>query len=64
VDEAIAEIGQVVEGYHAARAVHEVAAKHGVEMPICGYVYDVLHRKVPLKDVVGSMLSRAVTPEN
>jgi hypothetical protein len=27
-------------------------------------VYDVLHRKVPLKDVVGSMLSRAVTPEN
>ena len=64
VDEAIAEIGQVVEGYHAARAVHEVAAKHGVEMPICGYVYDVLHRKVPLKDVVGSMLARTVTPED
>ncbi|HEU4515957.1 MAG TPA: NAD(P)H-dependent glycerol-3-phosphate dehydrogenase [Steroidobacteraceae bacterium] len=64
VEEAIAEIGQVVEGYHAARAVHEVAAKHGVEMPICGYVYDVLHRKVPLKDVVGSMLARTVTPEN
>ena len=64
VEEAIAEIGQVVEGYHAARAVHEVAAKHGVEMPICGYVYDVLHRKVPLKDVVGSMLSRTVTPED
>ena len=64
VEEAIAEIGQVVEGYHAARAVHEVAAKHGVEMPICGYVYDVLHRKVPLKDVVGSMLARAVTPED
>ena len=64
VEEAIAEIGQVVEGYHAARAVHEVAAKHGVEMPICGYVYDVLHRKVPLKDVVGSMLARTITPEN
>jgi glycerol-3-phosphate dehydrogenase (NAD(P)+) len=64
VEEAIAEIGQVVEGYHAARAVHEVAAKHGVEMPICGYVYDVLHRKVPLKNVVGSMLARAVTPED
>jgi glycerol-3-phosphate dehydrogenase (NAD(P)+) len=64
VDEAIAEIGQVVEGYHAAKAVHEVAAKHGVDMPICGYVYDVLHRKVPLKDVVGSMLTREVTPEN
>jgi glycerol-3-phosphate dehydrogenase (NAD(P)+) len=64
VDEAIAEIGQVVEGYHAAKAVHEVAAKHGVDMPICRYVYDVLHRKVPLNDVVESMLTREVTPEN
>ncbi len=64
VDEAIAEIGQVVEGYYAAKAVHEVAAKHGVDMPICGYVYDVLHRKVPLQDVVESMLAREVTPEN
>jgi glycerol-3-phosphate dehydrogenase (NAD(P)+) len=64
VDEALAEIGQVVEGYHAARAVHEVAAKHSVEMPICGYVYDVLHRKVPLGNVVESMLAREVTPEN
>jgi glycerol-3-phosphate dehydrogenase (NAD(P)+) len=64
VDEALAEIGQVVEGYHAARAVHEVAAKHGVEMPICGYVYDVLHRKVPLGNVVEAMLAREVTPEN
>jgi glycerol-3-phosphate dehydrogenase (NAD(P)+) len=64
VAEAIAEIGQVVEGFHAAKAVHEVAAKHGVDMPICGYVYDVLHRQVPLKDVVGSMLARTVTPEN
>jgi glycerol-3-phosphate dehydrogenase (NAD(P)+) len=64
VDEAIAEIGQVVEGYHAAKAVHFVAEKHGVDMPICGYVYDVLHRKVPLKDVVESMLRREVTPEN
>src|SRR5688572_6127344 len=64
VDEAIAEIGQVVEGYHAAKAVHEVAEKHGVDMPICRYVYDVLHRKVPLKDVVESMLTREVTPEN
>jgi glycerol-3-phosphate dehydrogenase (NAD(P)+) len=64
VDAALAEIGQVVEGYHAARAVHEVAAKHGVEMPICNYVYDVLHRKLPLKDVVESMMAREVTPEN
>jgi glycerol-3-phosphate dehydrogenase (NAD(P)+) len=64
VDAAIAEIGQVVEGYHAAKAVHEVAERHGVDMPICGYVYDVLHRKVPLESVIESMLAREVTPEN
>ncbi len=64
VDAAIAEIGQVVEGYHAAKAVHEVAERHGVDMPICRHVYDVLHRKVPLGDVIESMLAREVTPEN
>jgi glycerol-3-phosphate dehydrogenase (NAD(P)+) len=64
VEQAIAEIGQVVEGYHAAKAVHFVAEKHDVDMPICGFVYDVLHRGVPLKDVVAAMLSREVTPEN
>ncbi|MBM4218132.1 MAG: NAD(P)-dependent glycerol-3-phosphate dehydrogenase [Gammaproteobacteria bacterium] len=64
VDQAIAEIGQVVEGYYAAKAVHQVAARHGVDMPICNFVYDVLHGGVPLEQVVKAMLSRAVTPEN
>jgi len=63
VDQAIAEIGQVVEGYHAAKAVHAVAAKHGVDMPICGHVYRVLHEGVPIK-LVETMLQREITPEN
>jgi len=33
-EQAQAEIGQVVEGVLAARAVHDVARRHGVEMPI------------------------------
>jgi glycerol-3-phosphate dehydrogenase (NAD(P)+) len=64
VEQAIAEIGQVVEGYHAAKAVHAVAAKHGVDMPICSYVYAVLHGGVPIQRVVESMLQREITPEN
>ena len=64
VEEAIAEIGQVVEGFHAAKAVHGVAEKHGVDMPICRHVYEVLHLGVPLKQVVEFMLQREVTPEN
>ncbi len=64
VEQAIAEIGQVVEGYHAAKAVHKVATQHGVDMPICRHVFEVLHQGVPLKKVVESMLQREVTPEN
>ena len=64
VEQAIAEIGQVVEGYHAAKAVHIVAAKHSVDMPICRHVYAVLHEGVPLEQVVKTMLEREVTPEN
>ena len=64
VEQAIAEIGQVVEGYHAAKAVHLVAQKLGVEMPICEYVYRVLYEGMPILEVVESMLRRDVTPEN
>jgi hypothetical protein len=33
-------------------------------MPICNFVYDVLHGGVPLEQVVKAMLAREVTPEN
>ncbi|MFZ2507446.1 MAG: NAD(P)H-dependent glycerol-3-phosphate dehydrogenase [Steroidobacteraceae bacterium] len=64
IDQAIAEIGQVVEGYHAAKAVHLVAKKQGVEMPICEHVYRVLYEGMSIPEVVESMLRREVTPEN
>jgi glycerol-3-phosphate dehydrogenase (NAD(P)+) len=64
IDQAIAEIGQVVEGYYAAKAVYTVAKKLGVDMPICEHVYRVLYEGMPIPDVVQSMLSREVTPEN
>ena len=35
VEQALKQIGQVVEGYLAAKALHAVAARHAVEMPIC-----------------------------
>jgi glycerol-3-phosphate dehydrogenase (NAD(P)+) len=64
VAQAIAEIGQVVEGYHAARAVHAVASRHGVDMPICRHVYEVLHEGVPLRQVIEAMLQRGVSAED
>jgi glycerol-3-phosphate dehydrogenase (NAD(P)+) len=64
IEQAIAEIGQVVEGYYAAKAVYLVAKKLGVDMPICEHVYRVLYEGMPIPEVVESMLRRAVSAEN
>lgn len=64
VAEAIAEIGQVVEGYDAAKAVYKVARSLGVDMPICEHVYRVLYEGVSIPEVVESLLQREVTAEN
>lgn len=62
-DEAQAEIGQVVEGVLAARAVCEVAHRHGVEMPIIEQIYDVLYEGKPPRDAVYALMKRAIKSE-
>jgi glycerol-3-phosphate dehydrogenase (NAD(P)+) len=62
-EQALAEIGQVVEGYTAAKAVRTVAARMGVEMPLCEGVYRVLHSGVPAKDAVRDLMSRPIKSE-
>ena len=57
------DIGQVVEGVHAARAVHEVAQRLGVEMPICELVYRVLYQALSPQDAVKRLMSRMLKPE-
>ena len=63
VEQARAEIGQVVEGVLAAKAVHGVAAREGVEMPICDAVYRVLYEAVPARDAVRGLMARPLKPE-
>ncbi|MBV8853447.1 MAG: NAD(P)-dependent glycerol-3-phosphate dehydrogenase [Sinobacteraceae bacterium] len=62
--EALAEIGQVVEGYTAARATQRVAAGAGVEMPLCAGVYRVLFEKVPAQTAVRELMTRPIKPEH
>ena len=59
-----AEIGQVVEGVMAAEAVHEVADKLGIEMPICQQVYRILYEGVSPREAVGALMGRALKPES
>ncbi|MDP5293268.1 NAD(P)H-dependent glycerol-3-phosphate dehydrogenase [Oceanimonas sp. CHS3-5] len=58
VDTAMAEIGQVVEGYRNAAEVHQLAGRHGVEMPICEQVYQVLYEGKNAKEAAIALLSR------
>jgi len=61
--EALREIGQAVEGYLAARAVHAVAAREGVEMPICAGIYRTLYEGLPAREVVHALMTRPIRAE-
>jgi glycerol-3-phosphate dehydrogenase (NAD(P)+) len=62
--QALTEIGQAVEGYAAARAIHAVAARAGIEMPLCAMVYRVLYEGLPAQDAVAALMSRPVRAES
>jgi glycerol-3-phosphate dehydrogenase (NAD(P)+) len=63
VQPALDAIGQLVEGYHAARALHGVAAREGVVMPIAEGIYGVLYLHQPAEQVVGGLMMRPIKPE-
>jgi glycerol-3-phosphate dehydrogenase (NAD(P)+) len=63
VRDALAEIGQVVEGYSAARAVHAVAQRENVELPIVHGIYRILYENEPAKDVVKDLMTRPIRAE-
>ena len=64
IEDAQHEIRQVVEGVLAAKAVHEVAIKTGVEMPICNQIYRILYEGASPKEAVGALMSRTLKAEN
>jgi glycerol-3-phosphate dehydrogenase (NAD(P)+) len=61
--EAQAEIHQVVEGLPAASAIHAVAQRLGVDMPICREVYRVMHEGKPVRAAVQALMEREVRSE-
>jgi glycerol-3-phosphate dehydrogenase (NAD(P)+) len=63
LEQAQAEIGQVVEGVLAARAVHDVAQRKGVDMPICEQVYHVLYEGASARDAVHTLMKRTIRRE-
>ena len=64
VEQAQEDIQQVVEGVLAAQAVHEVAEKLGIEMPICYQVYRILYEGASPREVVGALMRRDLKSEH
>lgn len=60
---AIREIGQEVEGVHAAREVHQISTKFGIDMPICEQTYQVLYEGLSPQEAVDRLLMRELRTE-
>ena len=61
--QALAEIGQAVEGVHTTRVVCALAGKYGVDMPISEQVRNVIDGKVTPQQAVRELLAREPKPE-
>ncbi|MGN7915987.1 MULTISPECIES: NAD(P)H-dependent glycerol-3-phosphate dehydrogenase [Lysobacter] len=63
IEDAVREIGQVVESVQTADEVMRQAERHGVELPISSAVRAVLHGEITPADGLRKLLSREQKPE-
>lgn len=62
-DQAVAEIGQVVEAIYNINQVHKLAVEKGIKMPISEAVYSVLHQLTTPEIAVDALFSRPTKAE-
>jgi len=58
VQEAMEQVGAVVEGYYAALSAWQLSCKAGVEMPICQQAYAVLYGNQSAAESIRMLMSR------
>lgn len=63
VDDAVKNVGRLVEGLPTTREVHRLAEKTGTEMPITEQVYRVLYEGRPPTEAVDELLNRQLKSE-
>ncbi len=61
--EAMDQVGAVVEGYYAAKSAWELGQKMGVDMPITQVAHQVLYENANVKDTFTMLLTRQRKPE-
>jgi len=63
LDEILTDMRAVAEGVKTAKAVHALAARHGVEMPIAEEVYAILYEGRNPSDALRTLMLRDPKPE-
>ena len=64
VDDAMKEVGAVVEGYYAAESAYALSRKMGVDMPITEVAYRVLYAGMNAAEAVKMLLQRSKKAES
>jgi len=63
MEQAIEQIGQVVEGVRNTKEFYQLAKKHRVDMPICQAIYSILYENQDPKQAARDLLSRTLKVE-
>lgn len=63
IEESLAKVNNVVEGYSTAQAVYKLAKKYGVDMPLVFATYRVLYEGVDPRDMVKELMQRDLKSE-
>jgi glycerol-3-phosphate dehydrogenase (NAD(P)+) len=64
LDQILKELGEVAEGVNTARAVKDLAAREGVELPIAEAVYRLLFQGTDPRDEVSALMGRKLRTEH
>ena len=62
-DEVVASTPKVIEGIPATRAAVELAARYGVDLPVCTQVDQVLNHAAPVREILSRLMGRGATVE-
>lgn len=63
-EDAMAQVGAVVEGYYATKSAYALSRKYGIDMPIVHGAYHVLYDGVKADEAIKALLLRSRKPES
>ena len=64
VDDALEDMGMVIEGYYTAESLHSMMIDMNVDMPISKSVYEILYENLSPRQAILDLMSRDLTHEN